>query len=491
MVISLVVLYFIILVVLGYLSSRKAKKTAEDFFLAGRSFNTFLLMMVLLATMLSTFVFTGGPGLVYKTGMGFIGGFFMGNVFLSVFIYFLGKKIWYFGKKYGFITPPELFRDRFESNAVKYVLFLAMLTFILPYLALQPIGGGLILNALSGGDIPYVWGALGITVLTIVYVWMSGQRAVAWNDVFQGFLLLSIMVALAIWMTIKGGGGEGLLQQAPQMVKRGAGTAWTWQATFSWVIIVCVNLMMQPQIFTRYFASKDITSIRKTFVAWPLLSILASIPIAFIGAYGRVLFPDIPNPDQVVPFFIMQYGSPIIIGIVLAGFLAALMSTSSGQILATSSMFTRDLYRSFKKDATERQEYSVGRTMIIFLAFGGFLIGINPPALMATLAQHAFSGFAVLLPAGIAAFYWKRATAAGVVTSIVLGELVILSTAFLPSTFVYGFGFMSVIPGLVLSILSLVLVSLVTQPPSQVTLNKYFAPGSTVTVGNSNTIQQS
>jgi SSS family solute:Na+ symporter len=476
MILAVIVLYFVILIVLGYFSSLRAKKTPEDFFVAGRTFNTFILAMILLATVMSTFVFMAGPGLVYTTGMGFVGGFFVGNFLFTIFIYFIGRKIWYFGKKYGFITPSELFADRFESNVVKYVIFIAMVIFVLPYLALQPIGGGLLLNVISGGSIPYIWGALLITLITIIYVWMSGQRAVAWNDVFQGLLLLTIFLGLVFWMTAEAGGSEALLREAPELIRRGEGTAWIWQASFSWMVIVALNLIMQPQIFTRYYTGRSMDAVRRVFVIWPFLSILSCVPMAYIGAYGKVLFPNLQQPDQIVPVFVMEYAPSILVGLVAAGLLAALMSTSSGQILALSSMFTHDLYRDFKKDVSERHEFNVGRIMVVILAIGGFLIGINPPALMGTLAQLAFSGIAVLTPAAMAAFYWKRATAAGVVTSIILGELVILLSPYTPFIQTISFGFQPVIPAVILSIVSLWIVSLFTEAPSEEKISKYFEP---------------
>lgn len=474
MVIEIVSIYFVILIILGVLSTRGAKKTTEDFFIAGRSFNTFFVSMSLLATLLSTFIFMGGPGIVFSSGMGYVGGFFVGNFLFCVFIYLIGRKIWYFGKKFGFITPPELFKHRFESEAVKYVIFSCMLVFVLPYLALQPIGGGYLLNVISGGGIPYILGAFLITILTVIYVLMSGQRAVAWNDIFQCILLVGILLGLVFWMVGQAGGSVALLREAPQLIQRGEGTAWTWQTSFSWMIIIAINIIMQPQIFSRYYTARNMDSIRKLFVIWPILSIISIVPMAFIGAYGKVLFPNLEKPDQVVPVFIMQYGSPLIVGLVTAGLLAALMSTSSGQILALSSMFTRDIYRNVKKDISDRHEYIVGKIMVVVLALGGFLIGINPPALMGTLATYAFSGIAVLTPAVVAAFYWKRTTAAGVISSVIIGEFIILLTAFVPSTTVIGFGFLPIIPALLFSIISLWAVSLLTKAPSEETLEKYF-----------------
>lgn len=476
MIILIIALYFFVLVVLGVLSARGAKKTPEDFFVAGRSFRTFFLSMSILATLLSTFTVMGAPGFVYSTGMGFAGAIFLGNAFLSIFIYFLGRKIWYFGKKYGYITPPELFRHRFESKAVAAVMFVVMVTFVLPYLALQPMGGGLLLSALTDGAIPYAGGAFLITLLTVVYVYMSGQRAVAWNDIFQGILLLAMMISLAVWITFEAGGGRVLAEEAPEMVKRGTGTLWTWQLTMTWVVLLAGSLVMQPQIFTRYYAAKDAAAVRKLFVIWPVLATLAAIPVAFIGAYGKIVLPDLASPDQIVPAFVMQYGTPVLVGLVAAGMMAALMSTSSGQILALSSMFTHDVYRSLNKVATERQEFRMGRAFVVILAFGGFLLGLNPPPLMATLALEAFSGIAMLVPAAFAAFYWRRATAAGVVSSILAGELILVISYIVPNGKAIWFGLQPVVPGVALACAVLWLVSLMTKAPSEAVLEGYFGP---------------
>lgn len=473
-VIITIIIYFLVLIVIGIISRRRSENTVSDFFVASRSFGTFIFCASLLATTLSTFTFMAGPALVYDTGLGFAGAYLVGSAVYSVFIVFLGTKIWKYGKIYGFITPSDLFKDRFESKTIRYIIFFASFIFVIPYLALQPIGGGYLISTLTGGHISYIWGAALITIFTIIYVSFSGQRAVAWNDAFQGILLFVVLLIISgMLVYVTGQKGENL-STMPEILQRGAGSNWEWPLIFSWLILTPANLIMQPHIFTRFYTSKNTVSIRRFFVFWPILSILIAVPIAFIGGYGKILYPALENSDQIVPASLMEFGSPFFVGIGAAGLLAALMSTSSGQILSLSSMFTRDLYGSIKKNVTEKEGLFVGRIMVVLLAVGGFLIGVNPPDLMASLASAAFSGIAVLTPSLIAAFYWKGTTATGVTVSIILGEAVIIYSYLLPFGQESWWGFMPVIPSLVVTCIALVVVSLISKAPSKETLNRYF-----------------
>jgi len=148
------------------------------------------------------------------------------------------------------------------------------------------------------------------------------------------------------------------------------------------------------------------------------------------------------------------------------------MSTASGQLLSLSSMFTRDLYLPYiNPKASSTQQYRTGRIIVVVLALCGLLVGIRPPALAGLLAGAAFSGIAILAPAAIAAFYWRRATAPAVIISII-----VLSTYFgvIPKSAWLGFD--ASIPGLLLTTVLMIVISLCTKPPSEAAINRYMKP---------------
>ena len=134
---TIVGLFFLIVIALGFSVRRQQRKTAEDYFLASRSMGSLLLTMGVFATLFSAFGLIGIPGLVYKTGAAFMPNVVFGTAFMTPWIFLLGYKIWLAGKKFGFITPVELFKHRFDNSAVGVIVFVVMVVLVTPYIALQ------------------------------------------------------------------------------------------------------------------------------------------------------------------------------------------------------------------------------------------------------------------------------------------------------------------------------------------------------------------
>lgn len=478
-ILTIVGLYFLVLIGIGIIAAKRGRKTVEDYFVANRSIGVFVLVMSVFATLFSAFTFVAEPGMVYSLGTGFWAGLPLGNIMFSSFILMLGYKIWQVGRKNNLVTPVELFKDRFESPALAVVMFVVMAILVLPYLAIQPIAAGHMLAAVSNGSIPYLAGATLVTAVIIIYVFISGQRAVAWTDTLQGILLLVV-----VWVTLfitagKLGGFASASQQltstAPDMLTiDGPKNYWTWRMTTSWIIFIALNIMLQPQIFARYYTGRSVTTIKWSFATWPVLAALAIWPPVLIGAYGKLLAPNLTQADQIVPYLWKTLTPLWFQGIALAGLLSALMSTASGQLLSLSSMFTRDLYLPYiKPGASSSEQYRMGRVMVVVLAVAGLLIGIRPPALAGLLAGAAFSGISILAPAAIAAFYWRRATAPALIVSIIAGELIVLGTYFglIPKSVWLGYD--ASIPGLLLTTILMIVISLFTKPPSEEAINRY------------------
>ena len=122
-ILSIIFVYFIVLLIIGYLAQRQERKTAEDYFLAGRSIGSLVMTVSVFSTLFSAFTFVALPGLVYRTGFGFIPGILVANILFPVVIFLIGYKIWLAGKKFHFITPTELFKHRFNSTGVEICCF--------------------------------------------------------------------------------------------------------------------------------------------------------------------------------------------------------------------------------------------------------------------------------------------------------------------------------------------------------------------------------
>jgi solute:Na+ symporter, SSS family len=479
---SVVFGYFIVLIAIGFIAKRQEKKTAEDFFLASRSIGTFVMVLSVFSTLYSAFTFIALPGLIYKTGIGFIAGLPVSNVLFTTMIFLIGYKVWLAGRKFGFITPTELFKHRFQSTGVAIVIFIVMVIFVIPYISIQPIGGGYVLSTVTKNAIPYMWSAAIISLVMIIYVFYGGFRGVAWIDAFQAIIMLVVSVAtLGFAVYYVGGFTAGSARVAAEYPKfltpAGPVNLWVWPNVFSWIVFVVLNFLFQPPIFARYYSGKSISTIKWTCAVWPILAtIMLMFPI-LTAMYGRVLFPNLKVPDNLIPMLWMQYAPPWFCGLGAAAVLSALMSTASGQLMVLSSMWTRDIYTPYiNKGASQPRQVLVGRTAVVVLAIAGFIIAIKPPALLGLMAGAAFSGISILAPAGLAAFYWKRATAPAAMASIIGGEIPVVLTYFglVPKT-TWG-KFDAAIPGLIIATVLLVVISYLTKQPSKDRVDAYFSP---------------
>ena len=124
-----------------------------------------------------------------------------GTGFMAIMFYIIGRKVWKLGKMRGYITPPELIGDIFNSKLLKIIFLLVMVIFTIPYLATQAIGAGLIIENVSNSLITWQIGAILTMLIIMVYVLFGGMRGSGWTDVIQGILMISAMLLAVIFVS--------------------------------------------------------------------------------------------------------------------------------------------------------------------------------------------------------------------------------------------------------------------------------------------------
>ena len=187
-----------------------------------------------------------------------------------------------------------------------------------------------------------------------------------------------------------------------------------------------------------------------------------------IGVWGHLAFPELQgtDSDQVLPMMLAEMAPEWLAASIMVGALAAFMSTMDSQLLALSSMLTRDLYVPYlRREATLAEQVWVGRVLVIVLAGLGLLVALRPPATIFALATEAFTGLAVLFPATVATMYWRRASARACVASIVVGELLLIGFHYDVIPAEWSLGFLPVTPIIAVTCLVLFVVSVVGGQP--------------------------
>jgi len=456
----MVVMYFVVLLLLGFLAYKKTGKTPEDYFLANRSFGSVVLFFTLIATNFSAFTFLGFAGNAYKTGFGQYGIMGFGTAIMAVMFYVIGRKVWRLGKEKGYITPPELVGDRFNSMFLRLLFMGVMVVFTIPYLSIQAIGAGIIIQSIT--SISWQFGATVTMVIIMFYVLFGGMRGSGWTDIIQGVVMILAMLFAVVLIAVNLGGFEmaniAAYKVNPELFTRPGGRGFFLpQVWFSFMLLWVFADPMFPQIFSRFYTAKNEKSLKTSMVLYPVVvSFLFLFPV-LIGVWAHGAGVVIPSGqyDMVLPLMVEKY-APSIYGFVMVGALAALMSTADSQLLSLSTMLSRDLpFKKFKIS-----EILIGKILVIVLSFFAILYviaGYDPrTGIMGTLVSTTFSGLAVICPTTIAVLYWEKATKYGCIGSIILGEISVFLFQF---NILPGFGFLSAIWGVLVSFLALILIS--------------------------------
>ena len=470
--------YFLILIIIGLFARQRAKRTSEDYFVASRTLPPLVLFLTMAATNFSAFTVFGCSGAGWQNGYAFYPIMAFGTGFMALSFYFIGRPVWRLGKDKGLVTPPELVFHQLESPALRLLVLGVMTAFTLPYIAMQPMAAGYALEGLLG--IPYLAGAGLITGIMLLYTLFGGMRGVAWTDVFQGGMLLVLMVvALGLVAAPFGGlsaANHAAAAQWPTLFSRpGFGAAFPAGIWLGYLLLWFLCDPMFPQLFQRFYAARNERALSTTMILYPLITgLLFLLPVS-IGVIGRLAYPTLPagaSSDQILPLLLGRYVPAPVAALILTAALAALMSTLDSQLLTLSSMFTRDLVeplmrkqRGTRPGTPNEDAFPwIGKVFVAGLALMGLAIAWRPPATLLEIATETFTGLAVLFPTVVAALYWKRTTSQGAIASILVGEGLVASYHFdrLPA-----FGTLPVIPIVVAATLVLIIVSLLVRPRRQ------------------------
>ncbi len=477
--------YLLISLLTGIIPSLRITKSVGGFVAGDRSMNVFILYFVIGASIFSSFAFLGGPGWAYSRGAAAFYIIAYGVIGI-VPLYFFGPRAWRLGKKYGYVTQAELLADRFDSRFMSVMLAVLSVVVFIPYLTLQMVGAGYVLNVISEGMIPYWAGAGGTYLVVLIYVYFSGVMGVGWSNAFQGMFMMVMAWVLGIYLphAMYGGIGEMFtammdagheaMLQAPGLAADG--TPWDWWGFSSAVIVSAVGFSVWPHFFMRSFAAKSTRSLRLSVVLYPTFLIFL-VPILLIGFSAVVAFPGVEQADSILPHVLMQLELPaIVIGLFCAGALAASMSSGDAILHSAASIGIRDgvnqVLKTPLRDTTERLLIQLS---VLLIGLVAYLFAVVIDVSIVALLLGSYGGVAQIFPIIFAMFYWRRATRAGALSGLIGGILV--------NTFFLVFADLKPLPmhegmyGLAANILLLIGVSLITQPDERERIEKFTGSG--------------
>jgi solute:Na+ symporter, SSS family len=508
--------YLGLLLVLGFVSSRFFRGTSADYFVVSRSIGPVLLLMSIFGTTMTGFALVGSTGESYRSGIGVYGlmASWSGLVHSAVF-FLVGIRLWAIGKRHGYVTQCAYFRDRFESPALGTILFVILVLLVIPYLLVGVIAAGKFLQSTTAGMFPHLFalpevetaagmqphplsggvspwlGGLTICLIVLTYVFLGGLRGAVWANTFQTAVFM-ITGVVAFWMIASRLGGLAeaarLVQENEHASPRLAREGLIGHGQFLSYCLIPLSVGMFPHVFQHWLTARSARSFRLTVVAHPIFILIVWVPCILIGLWAAAALGPDATPNAVLGRMVRQLvHSPILSGLVGAGVLAAIMSSLDSQFMCLGTMFTNDIVvRWFGRHRfNDREKILLARGFIVGVVTVTYLLALwlQDSAQVFDLGVWCFSGFASLFPVVFAAVYWRRATLAGALASLLVTAVtwslffyqdVVLNRAGPDGDKFLIFGFMPVAVIFASSAIALVAVSLLTRPPSQATVDRFF-----------------
>lgn len=432
--IAAVIVYSMVLLAFGYVAFRLTRSTPVDYFLAGRKVGGLAIIFSTAATYHSVFYFYGLPGFHFMHGFPIAPAAIGMATAMVVSIWLFLPRFSLVGRAFGYITPADYLADYYQSKAVRLIVGLMTVLYLVPYLSIQTIGISVGLESLTGGAIPYAWGALLFLTIMMTYVLFGGFRAVVWTDVLQGIVFLVLAWVVGLWFLFAvadgdlGGAFSAVVEKAPENMNTpgGAGEA-SYQWIFNFWLIFGLAAGVHPQIWQRGYAVASFRLFPLILVGLPILVILGHFPILISGVVGRGFVEGVPSADALVPHATAMMAGGLGVVVMVAAF-AASMSTSDSLMLSASSAVTEDLYRKFiDRNASDRRLTRIGQVFVVVFAIVAFLVALTRPGLIIAFTRLTSTGFAMLIPIVLGSFHWPRGTRAGALAGLIGGNVVDLA----------------------------------------------------------------
>ena len=496
-------LYLGLLLGLGFVSKRFFRGTASDYFLVSHSIGPVLLLMSVFGTSMTSFALVGSAGEAYRTGIGVFGTLASWSALVHVAVFFfVGIQLWAIGKRHGYTTQIQYFRDRFESDTLGLLLFPILVGLVIPYLLTGLLGARGVVRSMTQGAFPELFPAtqgavppwlsgLVICGVVLIYIFYGGLRGAAWANAFQTCVFITAGL-ISFWVISAELGGlaaasRKVLETHPERLGRGDQIS---QLQFLTYGLVPLSIGAFPHIFQHWLTAKSAKTFRLVIVAHPIFMLLVWAPCVLIGVWatsatlpdGSLVVPAGMPPNTELATMVDRLTTPVLGGLLGAGLLAAIMSSLDSQFFCLGTMFTKDVVVHYfgKGRFSDRQQVRLARVFIVAIVAVTYLLSLAEPRGVFTLGVWCFSGFASLFPLVLLSIYWRRATRAGAIASVIVTAVVWL-LLFRDGDYganpAYEFlGMMPVATNFAASFLTLIVVSLLTPAPCEKTLRKFFLP---------------
>ncbi len=364
--------YFLALLAIAYWATRKEKNVSSDYFLAGRDVGWLAVGASLFASNI------GSEHLVGLAGTGAASGLAVGHFewLASFTLLLLGWLFVPFYLRSGVYTMPEFLERRFNSASRSYFTWVSIIGYVLTKISVTLFAGGVVMRAVTGLD--FWTSAVILIVITGLYTIAGGLRAVIYTEVMQTVVLIIGSATLTIVGLAAVGGWSGLAERVPadffSMWKPASHPDFPWTGIVFGAPILGVWYWCTDQhIVQRVLAARNVKEARRGTIFAGFLKILPVFIFVLPGMIAAALYDDVRagSADAAYPVLVTRLLPAGLKGLVLAGMLAALMSSLASAFNSCSTLLTWDVYRKLRPDASEQRLITVGRATTVVLVVLG------------------------------------------------------------------------------------------------------------------------
>lgn len=491
-----IVVYMAAVVGIGIIFLRKNKNT-EDFYLGGRKLGPFVTAMSAEASDMSSWLLMGLPGVALISGLADASWTAIGlaiGTYINWLIVAKRLRI-YTHMSNNSATVPAFFSNRYRDNKkiLSVISAIVIVIFFVPYTASGFAACGKLFNSLFGID--YFTAMICSALVIVVYTTLGGFLAASTSDFIQSIVMtIAIFVVIIYGVTSVGGMGvvmDNATSMAGYFSLTGSYDPVADKATPYGILNIVSTLAWglgyfgMPHILLRFMAIEKPEKIklsRRVATVWVVISMTVSI---FIGIVGNAMvkkgvITGLEDSERIIvkiAGLISEHGilAAIVAGVILAGILAATMSTADSQLLAAASGVSQNIVKEvLVKDLSEKASMIIARLTLLGISVIGVIIASNPESSVFAIVSFAWAGFgATFGPVMLAALFWKRSNMQGALAGMISGAIAVFAWKFLVRPLGGLWNIYELLPAFLISLAFIVVVSLLTKEPSKEVVEEF------------------
>lgn len=493
--------YMLIVILIGVFFAKRAQANSENYFLGGRSLGPWVAAMSAEASDMSGWLLMGLPGVAYWCGLADAAWTAIGLA-VGTYINWLlvSKRLRSYSIVSGdAITVPDFLSNRYHEK--KKVILGVSALFILVFFTVYAASCFVTCGKLFSGLFGYSYHSMMIAgaIFVLIYTAIGGFLAESASDFMQAVVMIIALVGVLVFGTAHAGGINAVIENAKGIpgylslvnlatpvtdangVQQATGSVplfgeasrygfLTILSTASWGL----GYFGMPQVLLRFMGIRkgsELKRSRRIAIVWVVISLTAAV---FIGVIGRAILPadaglaTKSGAENVFAHLSQLLFHPVIAGVIMAGILAATISSSDSYLLIAASAASKNLFEGIiKKDADDKQVMNVSRIMLVVITVIGMIIAWNENSVIFEIVSFAWSGFgATFGPIILFSLFWKRTNRVGAVAGMLSGGAMVFIWKLLLKPLGGIFGIYELMPAFLISCAFIVIVSLCTEKPS-------------------------